>query len=136
MIFLHVKNSNLKLYLSLLFQWDFFYRKSSNSYLFIKWIDNKNSKLNASESCWKIFHVAYIIFFAFKTIERDGFYVEPTIVSGLPHDAPVVQRETFAPIVYVLKAKVCDKICYVNANKSIRQYIHLYRGIHTHSCVF
>uniref|UniRef100_A0A182Q1Z7 aldehyde dehydrogenase (NAD(+)) n=1 Tax=Anopheles farauti TaxID=69004 RepID=A0A182Q1Z7_9DIPT len=40
-----------------------------------------------------------------KIIERPGFFVEPTIISNLPHDAPVVKRETFAPIVYVFKAK-------------------------------
>jgi aldehyde dehydrogenase family 7 protein A1 len=38
-------------------------------------------------------------------IERPGFFVEPTIVTGLPHDSPVIKKETFAPIVYVLKAK-------------------------------
>ena len=31
-----------------------------------------------------------------------GHFVEPTIVSDVPHDAAVVQRETFAPILYVL----------------------------------
>lgn len=29
--------------------------------------------------------------------------MEPTIISGLKYDSPVVRRETFAPIVYVLK---------------------------------
>jgi len=38
-------------------------------------------------------------------IERPGFFVEPTIVTGLPHAAPVIHRETFAPIVYILKAR-------------------------------
>jgi len=40
-----------------------------------------------------------------NVIERSGFFVEPTIVTNLPHDAAVVKRETFAPIVYVLKVK-------------------------------
>lgn len=39
-------------------------------------------------------------------IERPGNFVEPTIVTGLPHDSPVVHKETFAPIVYLLKTKV------------------------------
>lgn len=39
-------------------------------------------------------------------MDRPGNYVEPTIVTGLPHDAPIVQKETFAPILYVLKFKV------------------------------
>lgn len=40
--------------------------------------------------------------------EREGNYVEPTIITGLPHDSPVVHRETFAPIVYLLKCSSLD----------------------------
>jgi aldehyde dehydrogenase family 7 member A1 len=40
-----------------------------------------------------------------SVIDRPGFFVEPTIVTNLPHDASVIKKETFAPIVYVLKAK-------------------------------
>lgn len=43
-----------------------------------------------------------------KRIDRPGHYVEPTIVTGLPHDSPLVHRETFAPIAYALKFKVCE----------------------------
>ncbi|XP_078009224.1 alpha-aminoadipic semialdehyde dehydrogenase isoform X2 [Phascolarctos cinereus] len=45
-----------------------------------------------------------------KTIDRPGNYVEPTIVTGLDHDASVVHRETFAPILYVLKFKNEDEV--------------------------
>jgi len=38
-----------------------------------------------------------------------GNFVEPTIVTGLAHDAPVVHRETFAPVVYILKCKSLDE---------------------------
>ncbi|CAG0890515.1 unnamed protein product [Cyprideis torosa] len=38
-----------------------------------------------------------------------GNYVEPTIISGLPHDSPLVHTETFAPIVYILKMKNLDE---------------------------
>lgn len=38
-----------------------------------------------------------------------GNYVEPTIITGLSHDAAVVTRETFAPIVYVLKTSSVDE---------------------------
>ena len=41
-----------------------------------------------------------------KVMDRPGNFVEPTIVSGLKHNAEIVQRETFAPIVYALKCKV------------------------------
>jgi len=47
--------------------------------------------------------------FGGNVIEREGHYVEPAIVTGLAHDAPVVLRETFAPIVYVLKCKSVDE---------------------------
>lgn len=39
-----------------------------------------------------------------REIDGPGFFVEPTIISHLPHDAEVIQKETFAPIVYILKA--------------------------------
>lgn len=38
-----------------------------------------------------------------KVLDRPGNYVEPTIISGIAHDAPIVHTETFAPILYVLK---------------------------------
>uniref|UniRef100_A0A6Q2ZB93 aldehyde dehydrogenase (NAD(+)) n=1 Tax=Esox lucius TaxID=8010 RepID=A0A6Q2ZB93_ESOLU len=40
-----------------------------------------------------------------KVMDRPGNYVEPTIITGLPHDAPIVHTETFVPILYVLKFK-------------------------------
>ncbi|XP_044734991.1 putative aldehyde dehydrogenase family 7 member A1 homolog isoform X2 [Chrysoperla carnea] len=42
--------------------------------------------------------------FGGKVIGSTGFFVEPTIISGLKHDSPVVHSECFAPIVYILKA--------------------------------
>ena len=47
--------------------------------------------------------------FGGKVIEREGNFVEPTIITGLPHDAPVVHKETFAPIVYILKCKSIEE---------------------------
>jgi len=38
-----------------------------------------------------------------EVIARDGFYVQPTIISGLPHDCELIQSETFVPIVYVMR---------------------------------
>lgn len=40
--------------------------------------------------------------------------MRPTIISGIAHDSPVVLRETFAPIVYVLKVKSLDEAIEVN----------------------
>lgn len=39
-------------------------------------------------------------------MNRPGNYVEPTIVTGLAHDAAIAHTETFAPILYVFKFKV------------------------------
>lgn len=47
--------------------------------------------------------------FGGKVIERPGFFVEPTIVTGLAHDSAIVRQETFAPIVYVFKTKNLDE---------------------------
>ncbi|CAG9833867.1 unnamed protein product [Diabrotica balteata] len=42
--------------------------------------------------------------FGGNVLNKPGFYVEPTIVTGLQHDSPLLHSECFAPIVYVLKA--------------------------------
>src|SRR5688572_22256814 len=42
-------------------------------------------------------------------IERAGNFVLPTIVTGLTNDAEVVQTETFAPILYVMKYRDLDE---------------------------
>lgn len=41
--------------------------------------------------------------FGGQQINRAGFYVEPTIISGLSPKAEIVQKETFAPIVYIFE---------------------------------
>uniref|UniRef100_A0A4W3IRC9 aldehyde dehydrogenase (NAD(+)) n=1 Tax=Callorhinchus milii TaxID=7868 RepID=A0A4W3IRC9_CALMI len=57
-----------------------------------------------------------------KVINRPGNYVEPTIVTGLAHNAAIVHTETFAPILYVLKFKsplipsICSDCGIVNVN--------------------
>nr|XP_023030300.1 alpha-aminoadipic semialdehyde dehydrogenase [Leptinotarsa decemlineata] len=43
--------------------------------------------------------------FGGKVLDRPGFFVEPTIVTGLKHNNKLVHTECFAPIVYVLKTK-------------------------------
>ena len=42
-------------------------------------------------------------------IDREGYYVEPTIVTGLQHDNELVMRETFVPILYILKTDSIDE---------------------------
>jgi len=41
--------------------------------------------------------------------EREGYFVLPTIISGLPNDAEVVQTETFAPILYIMRYRDLDE---------------------------
>ncbi|XP_076635538.1 aldehyde dehydrogenase 7 family member A1 [Colletes latitarsis] len=52
--------------------------------------------------------------FGGKEIDRPGFYVEPTIVSGLSPDAEVVQKETFAPIVYIFEVNSIENAIALN----------------------
>ena len=42
-------------------------------------------------------------------IDRPGNFVLPAIVTGLGNDAAIVQHETFAPILYVMKYKELDE---------------------------
>ncbi|KAF6122984.1 aldehyde dehydrogenase 7 family member A1 [Phyllostomus discolor] len=43
-------------------------------------------------------------------MDRPGNYVEPTIVTGLAHDASIAHTETFAPILYVFKFTNEDEV--------------------------
>uniref|UniRef100_A0A8B9X1Q0 aldehyde dehydrogenase (NAD(+)) n=1 Tax=Bos mutus grunniens TaxID=30521 RepID=A0A8B9X1Q0_BOSMU len=45
-----------------------------------------------------------------RVMDCPGNYVEPTIVTGLDHDASIVHTETFAPILYVFKFKNEDEV--------------------------
>jgi len=54
------------------------------------------------------------VVFGGKVLDREGNYVEPTIITGLAHDSPIVHRETFAPIVYVLKVSSLEEAIEVN----------------------
>ena len=48
------------------------------------------------------------ILFGGNVIKRDGFFVEPAIVEA-KNDWDVVQRETFGPILYIMKYKTLDE---------------------------
>jgi len=54
-----------------------------------------------------------------SVIPGRGFYVEPTIVTGLDNAHPLVQRETFAPILYVLPYDTVDDA--IALNNGVRQ---------------
>ncbi|XP_055370858.1 putative aldehyde dehydrogenase family 7 member A1 homolog [Condylostylus longicornis] len=57
--------------------------------------------------------------FGGNVIKKPGFYVEPTIISNLPHNSVCVHKETFAPIVYVLKTKSIDEA--ISWNNEVEQ---------------
>lgn len=44
-----------------------------------------------------------------NVLEREGNFVEPTIITGLKHNSSIVHKETFAPIVYVLRFSSTDE---------------------------
>ena len=44
-----------------------------------------------------------------KQIDRPGFFVEPTVVTGLAHDHELIHTEAFCPILYVLKYKTLEE---------------------------
>lgn len=48
------------------------------------------------------------ILFGGKTVDRPGYFVEPTLVEA-KNEWDVVQRETFGPILYVMKYKTLDE---------------------------
>ena len=54
-----------------------------------------------------------------NAVAREGFFVEPTIVTGLPTSSPLVQRETFAPILYVTTFESIDDA--IAQNNGVRQ---------------
>lgn len=55
-----------------------------------------------------------VLEFGGNVINRPGFYVEPTIITGLPVTADVVQKETFAPIVYVIESNSVEEAIAIN----------------------
>jgi aldehyde dehydrogenase (NAD+) len=54
-----------------------------------------------------------------RVLSQPGYFVEPTIVSGLPTTSPLVQRETFAPILYVSTFDSTDDA--IAQNNAVRQ---------------
>ena len=55
----------------------------------------------------------------FQTIDGPGHYVEPTIITDIPHNADVVHTETFAPILYVTKCSSFEEA--VSINNEVKQ---------------
>lgn len=54
--------------------------------------------------------------FGGKQVDRPGFYVEPTIITGLSPKAEIIQKETFAPIVYIFETNSLEGAVALNNN--------------------
>ena len=48
------------------------------------------------------------ILYGGKKIEGEGNYVQPTVIE-IEHDAQMVKKELFAPLVYVMKFKTIEE---------------------------
>lgn len=51
-----------------------------------------------------------------KRMDREGYFVEPTLITGCQPDWPCVQRETFAPVIYVLTCDTIEEAIAINNN--------------------
>ncbi|WP_288251413.1 aldehyde dehydrogenase family protein [uncultured Hydrogenophaga sp.] len=49
------------------------------------------------------------VVFGGKRMDRPGYFVEPTIITGAKNEWPCVQHETFAPIVYIVEYDQLDE---------------------------
>jgi aldehyde dehydrogenase (NAD+) len=49
------------------------------------------------------------VLFGGQAIKQPGFYVEPTLICNVENTWPIVQEETFAPILYLMKVQSLDE---------------------------
>ena len=54
-----------------------------------------------------------------NVVERQGHFVEPTLVTNIASDNPLVQRETFAPLLYAMPYDTIDDA--IAQNNGVRQ---------------
>ena len=54
-----------------------------------------------------------------RTLEGSGFFVEPTLVANIDNASALVQRETFAPVLYVMRYDTIDEA--IAQNNGVRQ---------------
>ena len=54
-----------------------------------------------------------------RIIERDGHFVQPTLIADIANDHALVQRETFAPLLYVMPYDTIDDA--IAKNNGVRQ---------------
>ena len=67
----------------------------------------------------RIIHAGGDVLFGGKVINRPGYFVEPTLVSGLDNGCDIVQEETFAPILYVMPYKTLEDA--ISLQNDVRQ---------------
>ena len=54
-----------------------------------------------------------------NSVDAPGFFVKPTIITGLKHNSEIVLKETFAPVLYVLKCSSFEEA--VRWNNEVEQ---------------
>nr|CAD7459885.1 unnamed protein product [Timema tahoe] len=57
--------------------------------------------------------------FGGKVLESPGNFVEPTIISGLSNSTSIIQQETFAPILFILRVESVEEG--IKLNNSVKQ---------------
>ncbi|XP_076252104.1 aldehyde dehydrogenase 7 family member A1 [Rhynchophorus ferrugineus] len=72
-------------------------------------LHSKKSLENYKETINAIMAAGGTIELGGRVLDRPGYYVEPTIVTGISHSSLLVKSECFAPILYVLQANNVDE---------------------------
>ena len=58
-----------------------------------------------------------------RTLEGSGFFVEPTLVANIDNASAFVQRETFAPVLYVMRYDTIDEAIAQNNGVRARTFV-------------
>ena len=62
----------------------------------------------------KVCGLLCIPFLFHQVVDSPGNFVEPTIITHLSHDSPIVLTESFVPILYVVKFSDLDDVIHWN----------------------
>jgi aldehyde dehydrogenase (NAD+) len=63
---------------------------------------NQNAVMNYERACREIKASGGKLLYGGNVLDKVGYFVQPTLVTGLNHTHALVQQETFAPILYLM----------------------------------
>lgn len=66
---------------------------------------NQKAKIHFEEVIHELQAQGGTCLYGGKTIPSKGFFVQPTLITNIEHHTPLVQQETFAPILYIFPIK-------------------------------